>query len=500
MHRAIAFASRLRRSRNQCVPVAGVCPGGTRLARCDFAGDASSSRHDAEVVQQFLFFSRIAGLIMVAVALLVLLGWSHDLPILTAVVPGQATMKNSAAIGFLMGGGALFLAHQTGRGLRLASGALSLSLLLLGTTVLVEYRWAADLGIDLLFHGSDAPRLSRPPGRMAELAAAGFVLLGGIGMLVIARRWLWLRDGLAVGAIAIAMVGMASYGVALAGQDEDLFSQLPIHTTVMLLLAALGWMSSVPTTGLTRIATADSLGGVLARRLLLPSLLLPAAFSFAFKALQSHLGASEAFALALAALFTGGTVAWMIWWVAALLDRVERQRQEFKLLRNDATTDVLTGLVNRRGFDTAIAELQRRKRLGGFSFSLLLVDLDCFKNYNDQFGHLAGDEALHHTGGILQRALRPMDIAARYGGEEFAVLLPEASAQKANTVALRIIEGFRNFDWPQRPITASIGVAEALPDETALELIDRADRALYESKRAGRDRIALAEPTHRSAA
>lgn len=494
MRGVMAAARRLKGQEPPCAQGIRACPGGVRLARCDVATASRPGRCNPDVVRGFLTFSRIAGLLLIAVALSVLLGWSRGLVMLAAVVPGQVTMKASAAIGFLIAGGALLLAHRGGRGPRAASAACSLSLLLLGVVALMQYLWGLDAGIDHLFPDSDAGRLGYPPGRMAELAAVGFVLLGGIGMLMARDRWLWLRDLMALGVIAIAMVGLATYGVTLAGQRSELFSHLPILTALLLLLAALGWMSSTPTIGLTRVATADSLGGVLARRLLLPSLLLPAAFSFAFKALQLRTGVSDAFALALAALFTGGTVACLIWWVAALLDRIERNRQEFKVLMDHATTDTLTGLINRRGFDAAIGELLRRKKQFGMPFSLLLLDLDNFKNYNDRFGHLAGDEVLQHTGRILRSVLRPLDVAARYGGEEFAVLLPEAGIAAAAAVATRIADEFHGNGWPNGSITASIGVAEATAGETESELIGRADSAMYEGKRLGRDRVVLAEP------
>lgn len=495
-----AAARRLKGHEPPCPQGVDACPGGTWLARCDAARASRPGRSNADVVRHFLVFSRVVGLLLIGVALSVLLGWSRGLVMLAAVVPGQVTMKPSAAIGFLIAGGALLLAHHGGRAARAGSTLCSVSLLLLGAAVLVQYLWGADLGIDHLFPDPDAGRLGRPPGRMAELAAVGFMLLGGIGLLMAVDRWLWLRDLLALGVIAIAMVGLASYGVTLAGQRGELFSHLPILTAVLLLLGALGWMSATPTVGLTRVATADSLGGVLARRLLLPSLLLPAAFSFAFKALQLRSGVSDAFALALAALFTGGTVACLIWWVAALLDRIERHRDEFKVLRDHATTDTLTGLINRRGFDAAISELLRRKKHFGMPFSLLLVDLDSFKNYNDRFGHLAGDEVLQRTGRILRDVMRPLDVAARYGGEEFAILLPEAGITAAAAVATRIAEKFHGDGWPNGPVTASIGVAEAMSGETASELVARADGALYEGKRTGRDRIVLAEAMRKSAA
>jgi diguanylate cyclase (GGDEF)-like protein len=297
----------------------------------------------------------------------------------------------------------------------------------------------------------------------------------------------------AVALLAIATGSFAVYGFALIEDVPAKSNPLAIQTAVLLLLATLGWMSSVPTTGLTQVTIADSIGGAFARRLLLPSLLLPVAFTFTLKAMQSLLGVPEVFALSLAALFTGGSMAWMIWWVATLLDRVERQRRESELLRDDANTDPLTQLANRRAFDAALAKLLRGRRENDAVFSLLMLDLDNFKAYNDTFGHQAGDKILRNTGQLLPAALRPSDLAARYGGEEFALLLPGIDAAHAKKVAERILADFRSFPWLQRPVTVSIGVTEAHHDDGALELVHRADVALYEAKRAGRDRAILTQ-------
>src|SRR5690606_30940932 len=133
----------------------------------------------------------------------------------------------------------------------------------------------------------------RPPARMAELAACGFLLLGGQGLLILNGRALVLRELFGLGVLAIAMASLASFAFVLAQHGESLLERLPILTGVLLLIGTLGWMSSVPTTGLTRVSTAATLGGVLARSLLLPALLLPLAYTFAFKLLETRLGVSQ---------------------------------------------------------------------------------------------------------------------------------------------------------------------------------------------------------------
>lgn len=445
------------------------------------------------VVRGFTLFSRVVALLMCAVALIVLAGWGFGEPLLTTIGPEQVSMKANAAIGFALSGSSLLLmGWNSGAQRSWLGGCLSLVVFAIGLATLAEYLWTVDLGIDHLFDDPQARQTGLWPGRMAELAAMAFVLLGGLGLLAHVRRWLYLREGLAIVLLAIAMSGLAAYGIALAGRNDMPFGRVPIHTTLLLLLATLGWLSATPTIGLTRVATADTQGGALARRLLLPALLLPVVFAFVFELLQSWLGLPETLALVFMALFNGGAVAGLVWWVANLFDKLERQRRESVLLRYDAGTDILTGLANRRAFDEALAGLLHGQREHDTMFSLLMLDLDRFKTYNDEFGHLAGDQVLRVTGHLLGAVLRPSDMAARYGGEEFALLLPDTAVAGANEVAARILDAFRGYAWPQRLVTISIGVAQSARGDDAQDLIRRADAALYGAKNSGRNRAVTA--------
>jgi diguanylate cyclase (GGDEF)-like protein len=443
--------------------------------------------HDLAVVRGFLSFSRASALLVCGAALIVLAGWWSQRPLLTTMWPGQPAMSATAAVGFVLCGGSLLLSHHPVPSWSGMGRWLSLGVLALGAATLAEYLWLVDLRIDRLLGELSA----RDSGRMAEPVAAGFVLLGALGLLP-ARRWPRLRDALALVALVIAMSGLASYGIALAGKGATPFGRMPLHSTLLLLLATLGWLCASPTLGLTRVATADTLGGALARRLLLPALLLPAVFAFVFELLQSWLGLPEALAFVFVALFSGGAVAGLVWWVANLFDKLERQRRESIALRNDAGTDILTGLPNRRALDEALAGLLRGQREHDTTFSLLMLDLDRFKTFNDDFGHLAGDQVLRITGHLLRAALRPADMAARYGGEEFVLLLPGTDLSGAGEVAARLLDAFRGFAWPQCTVTVSIGMAQAVPGDAAEDLIRRADGSLYDAKRGGRDRAVAA--------
>lgn len=445
---------------------------------------------DASAVRGFVAFSDLAALLMIGTASIVLISWWWNPPLLENMSPWQHGMKANAAIAFGLSGLALLLSLQRGDRPRRTSGWLSLAVLGIGAATFSQHVWSFDLGIDRLFADPEASRLGLPPGRMPALVAVALALLGGQGLLALTGRWLPLREGLALGLLAIAMVGLSSHGLTVADDRHWQVERVPVHTLVLLLVAALGWMSSAPTTGLTRVATADTFGGTFARYLLLPALLLPVCFSFAFEALQSWFGVSRAFAFALSALLTGGTVACMVWWVATLLDQVERQRRESTLLRDDASTDALTGLSNRRGFDDALTGLLEGRRGHPAVFSLLMIDLDRFKPYNDDFGHQAGDEALRIAGRILRSAVRHADLAARYGGEELVLLLRGGDAARASMTAQRILEEFRAYQWPFRAVTASIGIAQARTGDEAQDVVRRADGALYNAKYGGRNQAA----------
>ncbi len=175
--------------------------------------------------------------------------------------------------------------------------------------------------------------------------------------------------------------------------------------------------------------------------------------------------------------------------------RLSQERTEILgRLEKLAITDGLTKLFNLRHFYSQLeVEVDRSNRYG-HSLALLLLDIDHFKKYNDTFGHLAGDKVLIRLATIIKSGLRTMDSAYRYGGEEFTVILPETGGAEAKTAAERIrkaveIENF--FPEPDKPrqITISIGVTEYSQPEELADFIQRADKAMYLSKLAGRNKV-----------
>ena len=168
-------------------------------------------------------------------------------------------------------------------------------------------------------------------------------------------------------------------------------------------------------------------------------------------------------------------------------------RQADELLRSLAT-DALTGLLNRRAFLERLDQEHERSRRYPQPLSVLLLDVDRLKAINDRGGHAAGDSALRAIGDAIRGGLRATDIGCRFGGDEFAVMAPEADEAAARVLAERIrslAEGMRLPGGLRA--TVSLGVACAGPGEgwTPPGIVERADRALYEAKRAGRNRVVL---------
>ena len=177
-----------------------------------------------------------------------------------------------------------------------------------------------------------------------------------------------------------------------------------------------------------------------------------------------------------------------------IADSLEMQRK----YQRYAMTDALTGLHNRGWLDEAFDREVKRSERDELPLSLIMVDVDDFKKYNDDFGHLAGDHVLMTVAKSIRAPLRPNDLVARFGGEEFAVLLPETNVVNAKFVAERLRESVSKaipgmLDDVQLPsITISLGISSRKPKDTLDVLIAAADVAMYHAKRKGKNRVEIA--------
>lgn len=179
---------------------------------------------------------------------------------------------------------------------------------------------------------------------------------------------------------------------------------------------------------------------------------------------------------------------------------VSKLKEELANARREATTDSLTKLNNRGGFDHKIKQLTALHNIEGIDFCIIFIDIDYFKKINDEHGHLVGDKVLSSLAQIFKSKVRGSDFTARYGGEEFVILLPDTCITNAFSVAENIRSTIEKNRLTLRKsgislgaITASFGVAGHRKDESADDVISRCDAALYRAKKLGRNRTVIAD-------
>jgi diguanylate cyclase len=179
--------------------------------------------------------------------------------------------------------------------------------------------------------------------------------------------------------------------------------------------------------------------------------------------------------------------------------RVRQLESELASLGDLVKVDPLTSVLNRRGLDEAFSAEEARAARSGAPLSMALLDVDNFKRLNDQYGHKTGDNALTHLAEILRSTIRPSDKVARFGGEEFVLLLPDTPMEEAVAVMTRVQrELTRRFflhDNEKILITFSAGVSQWRKGETKEQAFERADAAMYEAKRTGKNRVVCASPS-----
>lgn len=179
-----------------------------------------------------------------------------------------------------------------------------------------------------------------------------------------------------------------------------------------------------------------------------------------------------------------------------VMQEMESMREELNQVRLESLTDGLTGIANRKAFDTALAQTLNASRKQNLSMCLLLADIDHFKRFNDNHGHLVGDKVLRFVASTLKHCMKGRDTVARYGGEEFAVILPNTELSGARTAAEQIRRSVSSASLTNKSrgenygfITISIGIALLQQDDQPDDLIKRADMSLYMAKNQGRNRV-----------
>lgn len=435
---------------------------------------------------------RTAVYVVGAIAGIAMVGWVFDVYLLTSVLPGYVSMKANTAIAFLLLVGALYCAGRR-RNFRWQQG-FALGAMLLGFLTLLEYALGFNFGMDeLLFRD---PVRSLYPGRMSPITAANFAVLGTAMLLPIFKWSDYVKEALALLvalASTFAIVGYL-YGVpALYGAVTGSSSAMALHTGLNFLLLAIGFLFVERETGFVRVFHGPSIASMVARYLVPVAFLVPVVLGALFIRSRWNLGHPN-LVMALSVVSDIVLLVVLIWLFAAMIQRVETERA---LIQQQAETDKLTGIYNRRHFESSLElEIQRARRYGA-PLALLMIDVDNFKQLNDSHGHLVGDRMLCRLARECESCLRTSDVFCRYGGDEFVIIAPETSAQAAMTMARRMRQNIDALGMDQSFGTLGISIGIAVWEDsfkTNDDFIAAADSALYQAKSAGRNREFLYPP------
>ena len=424
---------------------------------------------------------------MLAGVLVIVGGWALDAAPLRSVLPGLATMKVNTALGISLLGAALCLAQMGATATRLSQLAAATAAVI-GAVTLLEYGFNWDTGIDQWLFRDRGTAANAFPGRPSHATAFELVALG-IGMLCIgSRTWRHAKTGTAVIALLVSWIAVNGHlfnAQALYGIFP--YSSMAVHTAAICVLLSLGLLATEPLCLLCRTVLAKDLGGIVSRWLLPFAVLAPPVLGWLFSHGQGLGIYHNEFGWA---LYSVSTTVGSVGLILLLAHRIAVLDAERTTATELSRRDPLTSLANRRAFDSRLAEDFGLAKRYSRPLSLLMLDIDSFKSYNDAFGHPAGDELLQTLARVISVHMRETDLVARIGGEEFAIVLPETDLAGALALAERVREEVERFSQFRRPVTLSIGVA-ALDEDTkdTAMLLKHGDIALYRAKQEGRNRV-----------
>jgi diguanylate cyclase (GGDEF)-like protein len=422
---------------------------------------------------------------VIVIGLAVLAGWAFGIEPFMTVLAGSIRMKSNTAVALICAAVALLIDWRHGAMWlrRLMAGVP----LLFGAVTLFEYLTGMSVGIDQLFFLDHVQKIY--PGRMAHLTAANLTAIGLALLCTSARpRWMATAQVLALGCGLSSLFAIVGYlfGVPVLYGSVN-YTSMAFHTGVSFLLLSLGTLFIHPEVGLAAQFWSLSSGGVVARRLIPLAIVVPILLGAAF--VQPGLNFGEMrLALALSVMTSVIAILALITSLSKSLSASDRQRRDAE---HNSTMDDLTHIPNRRYFDRRLDEELNRSARSGSPLSLILLDIDHFKEVNDRYGHQGGDAALQWVASIAGSMLRSSSVFCRYGGEEFAIIVADATMSQAAAVAERVRAAIARSPWaPENlSLTISAGVAEGCTNDTPRSLVSRADQALYLAKRNGRDRV-----------
>ncbi len=422
---------------------------------------------------------------LVAACLVLVGGWIVGVDALKRVLPGFSTMKFNTAMGIGCLGAALALTQADTRYRRIGDTAASVAVLI-GLATLAEYTFHWDAGIDQLWIKDVATQPSAYPGRPA-VATAVMITLLAVALLCAGRPAL-ARAKTAAALISAAISWAPLNGYVFGPQalaEVPFVSSVALHTATLALLLSLGALAAKPVSWPVPAVLARDSGGVICRWLLPAAILAPPFLGW----FLTRRGALDVFPTLFDwTLYSAFSTLGAVWLILTLAHRITVIDAERRSAAELSRHDPLTGLANRRAFDSFLFESFNLSRRHGHALALLLIDIDHFKSYNDVFGHPAGDALLKDLSVILASLARATDLVARLGGEEFGIVLPETDMVGARVLAERVRAEVAQATQFRRQVTVSIGVT-ALSDKMGApsSLVEDCDSALYRAKSSGRN-------------
>jgi diguanylate cyclase (GGDEF)-like protein len=434
-------------------------------------------------------FALVTGILVFFVAAAVLtVGWGLGVSALRGPLAGFAVMKPNTAVGIGSLGLALTLS-QLGGPIRRLSMLCTLVGALIGAITLAEYSFGWDAGVDQFLFVDSTTSAAAFPGRPAALTALLLILLsvGVTGSQ--SRGWRHVRTFCSTVALLVTWTLLNGYLFAQSTAPSVLpFGSVAVHTAAALLLLALGAVATQSGSWPVRTVFADDIAGTMCRWLLPAAVLAPPLLGWFVRNLTMLGEPGAAFHWALYSVFSSAGSVALILILARRIELLDAERTAATVMSRH---DELTGLANRRAFDAFLVEAFNRARRYERPLSLLTIDVDEFKAYNDAHGHPAGDEVLSAVAAVFAEVARDTDLVARIGGEEFAIVLPETAVGGARALAERIRQKVSELRL-QRVVTVSVGIAAlagGIP--TAQALLEHSDEALYAAKRGGRNRVVV---------
>jgi diguanylate cyclase (GGDEF)-like protein len=416
----------------------------------------------------------VASGVGVLVPLLALRGFPTTAPEITVAIASVGMAVTLSQLG------------ASGRVLSALAGAISAGI---GIITIAEYAFGPNGVIERLLVPGASSQDPVPSDRPLPLASAMLLVLGMALLFPQSRGWRRVKALCALIVLSLAWTFLNGYWLGGIGPGAVMSpGSVTLPAAAALLLSALGMLASQPGTWPTVTVFSSGLAGVVCRRLLPSAALAPPLLGWCLSDPGALLAPPVAFSWSLYALLSSvGGVA-LVLALARRIERLDSERAAATLL---SLHDPLTGLPNRRAFDAFLLEAFNLARRRLRPLSLLTVDVDNFKSYNDAYGQAAGDELLKLVGMTFTGLARDTDLVARIGGEEFALVLPDTDSAAAYRVAERARAEIAALELFPRLVTVSIGVATlSSRTSTALGLFKESDLALYSAKQSGRGCVA----------